>query len=1419
MAALSRRDIEMIFRAETDKATRPIADLGKAVKASRAELADLVTAAERGEVSLDKLGATTRDLKKAQDELGSARSLLTQLNAQEAALAKAEERVEQTGAKYRDLAERVAGAEKPTKTLTNQMGAAERAFNAAQEKLGQVSTQAKETREQIEGIIGPVANTAQSFRQIAETSRDIARGLAVAGTAADDFSAKMAAARAGASNKDIFETQAAKSPLMQEQINYISQFEDRVQRLRTEEAALASTQAEAASADLLHKAQQRAALDDVLQGNRALEAEIAAVATESQRVQSVNAYRQIAADANAAVQDVTRFGVSEDETAASTQRFAASIQALLNPVAAARSTLSGLESSVTAAAGVLDGSGTKSMHEYALAVNELQAAGAVANRVARDIDGYRVQEQAVNTATTAFRAAQAEALKLAGDLATVEEPTAEMARALKTAEAAVTTTGNAMAQEQGKLQTLAQGLKLAEVDVNELAAAETRLTAVARETAAAQAGIAQKTGGKSNLFGLRPDELQNLGYQVNDIFTQLASGTSIFRTLAQQGPQIFQIGGVRAFLAALGPLIPILLAVGAAVGVVAAAISRMNDIATETRQATAYLEMLGDKGSLTAKQISDASIAMQDLGVKAQDARDVIGKFNEGELSPEYLNAFISAAHNAADVTGKDFKESFGLLTDAMTGGYAEVEKLNDAFPVLTDAERVHIKAMFDSGQESEARRIVFDKFYEHMDAAAGKMGGQWSNAVHNLGNAWRDFLGFVGNLGPIQRATQHISELAIGVNYLLLRLHGLDAQAAGNAAVNGAGRAPSAPRPRGGRGPDAGRRDADATSAEGQQAIADANRELDVRKRLTKEERLRNAEIAARRAAPKQATDAERAELGALARRKEQNAINDEDAKKAAAAGRKAKSASDKAAREAQALANKINGEQETLEGNLDAMGAKVAKVSAGTLQDQLHNAAVAVDKEYERIYTRLADFSKLTKGRGTIGADHKTIDEYRAQLDANKEILTQQAQLKVYEDNVNDALNQRKALLADIEDKANRGQISGAEAIKETQEVTSKYDPIIQRLTEAAIQFAKSIGGATPSQELQAFIAKMQNLGSANSGEDQSAVRKAATANIGREENKLNEILAQRNSLVQSYQALQEAGVLSMSDARKKEREAYQESADAIKAQSANVTAAAQAAADSNAISGQALEAYQAKMQAVNAEATYLDPRVQQLRKSLDSMITQNAMQAIDKIAQSFGNAIGGTESWGDALKDAGLALLDFIAKTLIMVGELIIQSLILSAVDKATGGILSGLLAFYKVMGGGPTGTSGGGGPSVMHEGGTVGAYGKGRRTTNRVAFNPAMLASAPRYHSGTASVGLKPNEQMAVLEKGERVQTEEQQRLADKAVGARGSAGRPIRNVLAIGDDQVAAAMAGPHGEDVVLTHLRRNAPAVKQLVNG
>jgi hypothetical protein len=75
--------------------------------------------------------------------------------------------------------------------------------------------------------------------------------------------------------------------------------------------------------------------------------------------------------------------------------------------------------------------------------------------------------------------------------------------------------------------------------------------------------------------------------------------------------------------------------------------------------------------------------------------------------------------------------------------------------------------------------------------------------------------------------------------------------------------------------------------------------------------------------------------------------------------------------------------------------------------------------------------------------------------------------------------------------------------------------------------------------------------------------------------------------------------------------------------------------------------------------------------------------------------------------------------------------------------------------------------------------------------------------------------------AVLRKGEEVLTEADPRhRANGGLQPEGGSGmKSIRQVLAIGDDEIAGAMAGSAGEETVLTHIRRNKASIKQLLDN
>ncbi len=909
------------------------------------------------------------------------------------------------------------------------MEAAGRATAAAGEKLEIVTREAAETRAQITAIIGPVDNVGVAFRTIASTSQEIARGLAVAGQAADDFQQKMRAAASASADAAArqasdtsFQQSGQSAGLLQSQIDYISQFENRVELLAQAKRELAG---------------QNAAFDQALTAQEAkvgaanvstLRREITETFAAAERAEQVTAFRQVAADAKAAISDVSRFGVSQDVAAESSERLAVALGRILNPANAASRTLDSIDATLTGANTALTTT-RASAQQLGDALNGLESAGAGIRRIAGDIDNFKDATAGVATATAAFDKAKADALGLAEALATVDAPTEEMARELKKAEANVETAGQAM-QRQGEIaEALGAKLRRAGVDVTNLAATEQRLAMQATQAAGAAAEIGARNRGKGGFLGLSPTDATQLSYQINDIFTQLASGQSIFITLAQQGPQIWQIEGVKAFLSTIKGLLIPLAAVAAGLGAVALAafgVYKATSPDANTQAGLSYLALLGEKASITADEFGKAANRLEDFGLKAEEARKIVRQFADEGLNPSYIAEYTQAIKDAADATGVDMADAANVLSAALSGGYDEVVKLNEQFPVLTEAELAQVSAMIDSGREDEARQLIFDRFTSKLADAAAQMNGPWSNAWDNLKGAAARFGDYIsGALSPLLAGLRtRLDDAAIGVNYLLLRMRGLSAAEAGAAAVNNQGRAPTQQ--------GSGRvRATPRTTAAGQRAADDAEREAKAKgKTATAEDRIAAARIRARRAAQgKGYGTADAARLEALAVGEVQETIDAENARKGAKSAKSAKAARDKAAREAAAAERKVESAGDQLESALDTMAAKVAKVSIGTLDAQLAQAVAGVDREYARLYRQLDDFAKLTGGKGLIG--DKTIAQYRQVLDANKLILSNQAQLGKYEENLNDTINERKALLAQIEERRQRGDISGAEAI----------------------------------------------------------------------------------------------------------------------------------------------------------------------------------------------------------------------------------------------------------------------------------------------------------------------------------------------------------------------------------------------------
>jgi hypothetical protein len=310
------------------------------------------------------------------------------------------------------------------------------------------------------------------------------------------------------------------------------------------------------------------------------------------------------------------------------------------------------------------------------------------------------------------------------------------------------------------------------------------------------------------------------------------------------------------------------------------------------------------------------------------------------------------------------------------------------------------------------------------------------------------------------------------------------------------------------------------------------------------------------------------------------------------------------------------------------------------------------------------------------------------------------------------------------------------------------------------------------------------------------------AQTFALNADEANLNKIISERNSLIAATNTLVELGLVSQIDAQHRVAEAFKQTQGPINAQVAGIRATVEAMHQQGTINDTVYNAWIAKLQAVSAQAQYTDANVLALNNLVQEELLAGGTAVFNSLAQGIANFATGAGSLIDVFKGVGVAFANFAAQFLAKIAQMIIQALLFQAIQSAIG--LPG-------GGGGLGGLIFG---SVKHGGGTIGNLGSQRRR----AFNisPAAMAAIPRYHEGTPKVGLKHNERLAVLETGEKVLTEEQQRR-EAASKAGGSKADSIRQVLVLGDDEIAGAMLGPAGEKTIVTQIRRNKATIKQML--
>src|SRR5690606_6780913 len=136
-----------------------------------------------------------------------------------------------------------------------------------------------------------------------------------------------------------------------------------------------------------------------------------------------------------------------------------------------------------------------------------------------------------------------------------------------------------------------------------------------------------------------------LSYQINDLITQIASGTPPMQAFAQQGGQIAQI-----FPKATGAIIrfiPVIAVAAAAIAPFVSAAMKANAEAAKMSTIEETLRTSGNAAMYSAPMLARVVDQMRAMGVSANDAQKVVKTLVREAVDPTYLDRFAAVSKNA----------------------------------------------------------------------------------------------------------------------------------------------------------------------------------------------------------------------------------------------------------------------------------------------------------------------------------------------------------------------------------------------------------------------------------------------------------------------------------------------------------------------------------------------------------------------------------------------------------------------------------------------------------------------------------------------------------------------------------------------------------------------------------------------------
>lgn len=280
---------------------------------------------------------------------------------------------------------------------------------------------------------------------------------------------------------------------------------------------------------------------------------------------------------------------------------------------------------------------------------------------------------------------------------------------------------------------------------NATAAALNKVESASKRAATAQNQLAQSGGaagrrGRGNsggrkgegqdveMYGLKPYQMVNLGYQLNDVISGLAMGQAPLQILAQQAGQFAQIWP--NVMVGLVRSLPAIAATAAAIAPFAAAIAELVGKRKALEEFDRQLRTMADGANYSAEKLVAITRSFEELAPMI-----------ERGFSPDQMKGFHSLAKTLSNANGKSIAENVDDLSRAFGGGVEGVRNLDRELNFLSASQLKQMRAMEDQGDTAGALKIAQDALASSYESFASKARGPWGRAAESLGGAWKNLI------------------------------------------------------------------------------------------------------------------------------------------------------------------------------------------------------------------------------------------------------------------------------------------------------------------------------------------------------------------------------------------------------------------------------------------------------------------------------------------------------------------------------------------------------------------------------------------------------------------------------------------------------------------------------------------------------